>query len=113
MSRVAVDLVSRSILCFGIAAATGALVRDPALSTAPPSTTCAAAVPGSFGVYDDMGDLVPTNVVPLVTGEQFGWRLQLDDEGLHTWREVLVTPAAPREWIGADLTVVDAGRVGI
>ncbi len=71
----------------------------------------------TFGVVDDMGDLSPTNVVPLVPGQQFGWRMALEDEpypnGLHTWREVLITPSAPREWIGADLTIVEDGRVGI
>lgn len=111
MSRVAADLVCRSLLCFGIAAAVGGLVRDPALSTsAAPQHAEPAAV---FGAYDDMGELVATQVVPLEPGQEFGWRVAVDDEGIHSWREVLITPAAPREWIGSDLTVSGCGRVGI
>lgn len=110
MSRVAADLVCRSLLCFGIAAAVGGLVRDPALSLGAPVPAQPLAV---FGAYDEMGDLLATDVVPLRPGQEFGWRIAVDDTGLHRWREVLITPAAPREWVGADLTVSGCGRVGI
>jgi hypothetical protein len=110
MSRVVADLVCRSLLCFGMAAAVGGLLRDSSLAS-----TCATVEEprAIFGAYDDMGDLVETEVVPLVPGQEFGWRLRVDDTGLHRWREVLVTPASPREWVGSDLTIEDGGRTGI
>lgn len=119
MSRVAADLVSRSLLCFGIAAAVGGLVQtlplepfnDVSELTFDHDPRCGATA--TFGVIDDMGSLVPSDIVPLVPGQQFGWELALEDEGLHTWREVLITPQAPREWVGADLQILDEGRVGI
>jgi hypothetical protein len=110
MSRVAADLISRSLLCFGIAAAVAGFVRDPALSFREAEL---ARPPAVFGVYDDFGDLIVTDVVPLRPGQEFGWRVAVDDDGLHRWREVLITPAAPREWLGADLTVSGCGRVGV
>jgi hypothetical protein len=118
MSRVAADLVTRSLLCFGIAAFVASAIRTtPAYAPvecvhhAAYAAHQAGAV--NFGVVDDMGELTATDVIPLVAGQQFGWTLDVGDEGLHTWREVLITPAAPREWVGADLTIVDEGKVGI
>ena len=109
MSRVAADLVTRSILCFGIAAFVANAVRTtPAYAPAEPEQERV-----TFGVVDDLGELVATDVIPLVAGQQFGWQLDVGDQGLHTWREVLITPAAPREWVGTDLTIVDEGKVGI
>lgn len=110
MSRVAADLVTRSLLCFGIAAFVANAVRtSPAYA---PEPGCAHETV-TFGVVDEMGEVTATDVVPLVPGQQFGWQLDVGDQGLHTWREVLITPAAPREWVGADLTIVDAGKIGI
>ena len=108
MSRLAADLVCRSLLCFGIAAAVGGFLHD----STPAAPTCAQEAYGVFGAYDDGGDLVPGDLVPLRPGVEFGWRVQVTP-GMHTWREVLVTPAAPREWVGADLTITDDGRVGV
>lgn len=120
MSRVVADLVSRSLLCFGIAAAVGGLLRDfaplqDAFSPTPraPAAASAPTETVTFGVVDDFGDITPTEYVPLVPGQQFGWQLDVGDQGLHTWREVLITPAAPREWVGNDLILVDDGKVGI
>ena len=117
MSRVVADLVSRSLLCFGIAAAVGALVQVPPAAWQRPSgahPTCGQHHrPVAFGVVDEMGALSATDVVPLVAGQQFGWEIDVGDSGLHTWREVLITPAAPREWVGDDLTLLDGGKVGI
>jgi hypothetical protein len=112
MSRVAADLVTRSLLCFGIAAFVANAVRTgPAYE--PDIGGCATQEVVTFGVVDDMGELTATDVVPLVAGQQFGWHIDVGDQGLHTWREVLITPAAPREWVGSDLTIVDEGKVGI
>jgi hypothetical protein len=110
MSRLAADLICRSLLCFGIAAVVAGFVRDPAPNVSPQAPEQTAAV---FGAFDDEGDLVPSDVVPLVSGQQFGWRLSVDDNFPHTWREVLITPAAPREWVGADLQITDDGKVGV
>ncbi len=109
MSRVAADLVTRSLLCFGIAAFVANAVRTtPAYDPVEPERQIV-----TFGVVDDMGELTPSDVVPLVPGQQFGWHIDVGDQGLHTWREVLITPAAPREWVGSDLTIVEDGKVGI
>ena len=122
MSRLAADLLVRSLLCFGIAAGVAGFLRGPAdfadlADLADPNVRCtrdaAADSFAVFGAYDDMGDLVPADVIPLVPGQEFGWHLAVDDTFAHTWREVLITPAAPREWVGADLTITDEGRVGV
>lgn len=110
MSRVAADLVCRSLLCFGMAAAIGGLVQSSSLAGFDAAPNDGQVV---FGVVDDLGDLSASEVIPLAPGQQFGWRLAVEDQGMHTWREVLITPSAPREWIGADLTIVEQGRVGI
>lgn len=104
MSLIAADVVSRSLLCFGMAAAFAGLVRGNA------GNEHETVV---FGVLDDTGELSPSHVVPLVPGQQFGWSIALNDQGVHSWREVLITPSAPLEWIGADLSIVHGGRVGI
>ena len=110
MSRLAADLVCRSLLCFGIAAAIAGFVRAPASTPPAQQNDEAFAV---FGAYDDAGDLVPSDLIPLVPGQEFGWHLAVDDTFPHTWREVLITPAAPREWLGADLVITDDGKVGV
>lgn len=110
MIRIATDLVCRSLLCFGIAAAVGGLVREPPRDVQAGEPELSAAV---FGIYDELSDFTATEVVPLRVGQEFGWRLALDDDGLHRWREVLITPEAPREWIGSDLTISGCGRVGV
>src|ERR1041384_3582303 len=110
MSRLAADLICRSLLCFGIAAAVAGFLREPAPPPAPASCDESFAV---FGAYDELGDLVPADVIPLVPGQEFGWHLAVDDSYPHTWREVLITPAAPREWVGADLVITDDGKVGV
>ena len=111
MSRLAADLLARSVLCFGIAAAVAGFLRAPA--AAPPATTACDEAFAVFGAYDEMGDLVPSDVIPLVPGQEFGWHLAVDDTFAHTWREVLITPAAPREWLGADLIITNDGKVGV
>ncbi len=112
MSRLAADLLCRSLLCFGIAAGVAGFLRAPPREH--PVQACNDDSYGAvFGAYDDDGDLVATNVIPLVTGQEFGWSLAVDDTFEHTWREVLITPAPPREWIGADLVVTDDGKVGV
>jgi hypothetical protein len=101
------DLICRSLLCIGVAAVTfGLVAREPA-------PTGQELERAAFGVLDDSGCLSPSDTVPLVPGQQFGWQLPVDDQGLHTWREVLITPTAPRQWLGADLTIVEDGKVGI
>lgn len=116
MSRVAADLVIRSALCFGIAFGIAGFaenaMRDKAHHDCG-AMNVAAQSPVTFGVVNDMGEVTATDVVPLVPGQQFGWQLDVGDEGVHTWREVLITPAAPREWVGSDLTIVDDGKIGI
>lgn len=119
MSRVAVDLVSRSLLCFGIAAAVGGILHSDGFASAvsPCGEISYLGAHGHeavvFGLVNDMGDVSPADLIPLVPGQQFGWDMELNDNGLHTWREVLITPRAPRDWIGADLTIVHGGRIGI
>ncbi len=111
MSRIAADLICRSLLCFGIAAVVAGFVRAPT----PPRASCVQSdeTAAVFGAFDDEGDLIPSDVIPLVPGQQFGWRVAVDDSFPHTWREVLITPAAPREWLGSDLIITDDGKVGV
>ncbi|HEY4223198.1 MAG TPA: hypothetical protein VGO62_17695 [Myxococcota bacterium] len=111
MSRLAADLVCRSLLCFGIAGAVAGFMHAPLAASAPP------VVPEQpsavFGAFDECGDLVQTDLIPLVPGQEFGWRMPVADTFPHSWREVLITPNAPREWIGADLAITDDGKVGV
>ena len=85
MSRLAADLLCRSMLCFGIAAAVAGFLRAPPQSYEPRCPGMAAAPFAVFGAYDDMGDLMPANVIPLVPGQEFGWRLAVDDTFAHSW----------------------------
>jgi hypothetical protein len=111
MSRLVADLAARSLLCFGIAAAVASFLRDP-VPPAPPTSSCEDTY-AQFGAVDRDGDLTVTDVIPLVPGQEFGWRVAVDDTFAHTWREVLITPAAPREWIGSDLVITNDGTVGV
>jgi hypothetical protein len=79
MSRVVVDLFLRSLLCFGIALAVYGVVRPDAPRPAP---QCVAAPPAVFGIVDGRGAFVPTDVVPLVVGQEFGENLEVTDNGL-------------------------------
>lgn len=109
MSAALVDLVNRTALCIGIAAAVYSVTVR---TEAPPQNTPTPAVV-ELGILDEGGDFVETNVVPLAIGQEFGWRLHVDDGQEHTWREVLIAPAAPREWLGDDLFVAGNGTMGI
>jgi hypothetical protein len=109
MTRVVVDLFFRSLLCFGVAAAVYGLVSP---NEAEHVACGVQAAPAQFGVVDGTGRFTETEVVPLVIGQEFGWRMPVG-EGTHVWREVLVAPAAPREWIGDDLQIENNGLVGV
>ena len=109
MSAPLVDLVNRTALCVGIAAA----VYSVTVTTDAPAVEVTAPCPVEFGVVDARGAFVETDVVPLALGQEFGWQLRVDDAAEHTWREVMVAPAAPREWIGDDLLVAGDGTMGI
>ena len=109
MSAPLVDLVNRTVLCFGIAAAVYSVTvagDDP-----PPAHVASSSVV-ELGIIDAQGNFIESDVVPLAIGQEFGWRLHVDDTAVHRWREVMITPAAPREWIGDDLTVTDDGTAG-
>lgn len=109
MSAALVDLVNRTALCVGIAAA----VYSVTVTTDAPAPEPAARCVLELGILDEQGDFVVSDVVPLTIGQEFGWRLPVADRDEHTWREVMITPAAPREWIGDDLYVAEHGTMGI
>lgn len=110
MSAPLLDLVNRTVLCFGIAAA----VYSVTVTTADPAPAAvAAAATIEFGIIDADGAFAQSDVVPLAIGQEFGWILRVADDDEHSWREVMIAPAAPREWIGDDLTVSGGGMVGI
>lgn len=109
MSAPILDLVNRTVLCLGIAAA----VYSVTVTTAEPAHPVEAAATIEFGIIDADGAFAQSDVVPLAIGQEFGWRLNVADEGEHSWREVMIAPAAPREWIGDDLVVGGGGTVGI
>ena len=112
MSAPLVDLVNRTVLCFGIAAAVYTVsVSVPEGDDASPPHVAASVV--ELGIIDAQGNFIESDVVPLAIGQEFGWRLHIDDRAEHRWREVMTAPAAPREWIGDDLTVAACGTQGI
>ncbi|MDF5721383.1 MAG: hypothetical protein PUP91_13075 [Rhizonema sp. PD37] len=42
---------------------------------------------------------LPTNKIPLIEGNKYGWRIQLKDyQGEVTWREILQLPKHPETW---------------
>lgn len=109
MSAALVDLVNRTALCIGIAAA----VYSVTVRTEAPPPELARTPVVEHGIVDDHGQFLATDVVPLEVGQEFGWRLHLDDGAEHTWREVMIAPAPPREWFGDDLIVGGDGTVGV
>ncbi len=110
MSAPLIDLVNRTVLCLAIAAAVTSVT---ATIDAPPPAERPALATFEFGLLDQAGTFVQSDVVPLAIGQEFGWRLHVADGDAHTWREVLIAPAAPREWIGDDLLVAGDGTTGI
>ena len=58
-----------------------------------------------FGV-DVGGEFVSSDVVPLVPGQTFGWRLSAPPGSVVDWREELDLPAAPRVWELNDSTTL-------
>ncbi|MCC7070269.1 MAG: hypothetical protein IT383_03035 [Deltaproteobacteria bacterium] len=110
MSAPLVDLVNRTVLCLAIAGAVTS-VTSTIGTPATPAPPALATI--EFGILDTDGSFVQSDVVPLLIGQEFGWRLHVADNDTHTWREVLIAPAAPREWIGDDLVVEGEGTMGI
>lgn len=110
MSAPLLDLVNRTVLCFGIAAAVYSVSVTNA-DPPPPADPAYATI--EFGILDGSGSFVASDVVPLALGQEFGWRMHVDDDEAHAWREVMIAPAAPREWIGDDLLVAADGTVGV
>lgn len=110
MSAPLIDLVNRTVLCLAIA---GAVTSVVATIDTPPQPERPALATIEFGLLDDQGAFVQSDVVPLAIGQEFGWRLHVADNEAHTWREVLMAPAAPREWIGDDLLVAGDGTTGV
>lgn len=51
-----------------------------------------------FGIFQN-GDFIPTNQVPLVIGQTYGWRIKLiTNKTTVKWREQFILPSAPKDW---------------
>ncbi|MDF5727573.1 MAG: hypothetical protein PUP92_05920 [Rhizonema sp. PD38] len=60
---------------------------------------------------------LPTNKIPLIEGNRYGWRIQLKDyQGEVTWREILQLPKHPDTWgttDGEHFSIVAHGTEGV
>ena len=93
-----------AIFCLvNTATVTTFLALHPEIGTLPAAGASAIAV--DFGV-DVGGAFLPSDVIPLVPGQTFGWRLSAPAGSVVQWREELDLPSAPRVWELNDATTL-------
>ncbi|WP_224091775.1 hypothetical protein [Nostoc sp. MS1] len=110
--RAATVVITSSLLMTGFVP-TSAFANNPkTLAQSSPQSQPSKTQPiniskAEFGVATlDAGgkfNFTPTIKVPLVEGNKYGWRIQIQGvKGQVTWREVLRLPKAPQTWATDD-----------
>jgi len=83
-----------SLISASVAGATGQLKLDPEELQ---------VVRAEFGLFNASG-FVPSNKVPLVEGQTYGWRIVLKTNKTKVrWREQFTLPVAPATWGDAEI----------
>ncbi len=97
-------LLVASWMASGVVASSAynALASSQSVS-AKPTTVPIIVNKAEFGIFKVKSNktvsFLPTNKVPLIEGNKYGWRLQLKDyQGEVTWREILQLPKHPDTW---------------
>lgn len=74
-------------------------------------------VRAEFGVYKNIVNkrlFVPVNTVPLIVGQEYGWRVEIKTKKpMIKWREEFTLPAAPVTWGNVEHTVLKDRRVSV
>lgn len=63
-----------------------------------PNDDTVQIIRAEFGLFNESG-FIPTNTVPLVVGQNYGWRIELKtNKPIIKWREQFILPATPKTW---------------
>lgn len=124
--RAATVVITSSLLMSGLihpsALADNAMILAQSSPQSQPNTTQPLNISkAEFGVatVDAEGkfNFTPTIKVPLVQGNKYGWRIQMQGvKGKVTWREVLRLPKPPQTWAtddGENLTLSADGTEAV